>query len=280
MPIGSNTMRRQQTATTVSQPAAPKPSSPLDLVRVSELGLVQEVYRYVKEERGDREQIRVYASGVTSCERQQTMAIMGFRKAPTGVNNPEWSVVADFGTAIHELFEKWLDAVGAVTRDADGKPRSEFRVSAEDDSWSGRVDHEVEINGETYILDVKTVGRKDYDKGLKSEKFKKYVAQVHLYCGRLGLKRAIILLVCRDSGRMQDFIIEIDPDVVEQVNLRARTIKAKADRRELGTPEDWSGARGSFACNNFCPFYRQCWSQQEYGDMQAALDRGEKPEEL
>lgn len=223
-------------------------------------GLILKVYETVEGLRSPREQTRVYASQITDCRRKLTLALMDVERCPTGVNNPEWRLVAEFGTILHELMEGWLDEIGLSVR-------SEFRLG--DNNWSGRADHEVELDGERYVLDVKTVGRKDFDQGANGRKFKKYGAQLSLYGQEMGLSRGIILLVCRDSGRVAEFVLDVDAERAARLREKAKDTVLRAAERRLPPAEEWSGEDGGFSCINFCPFYRLCGT---IGPQEAILD--------
>lgn len=240
------------------------------------LGLAGLLYQHVADTREKKVQERVYASQVKTCGRQQWFAIRQYAKIEAVTEHPEWTTVAEFGTHLHDLIEKWLTDLGVLVA-------SEFRLEAPDGSWSGRVDALVKINGEHYVLDIKTVGRKDFDKGRNGPKFNGYLDQVHLYASlpmteqKIVVNKAIILLVCRDSARMLDVVVPIDPARVESATKRAAAIYNSAKYgTELWPAEEWKQPTGSFYCKNFCPFVHWCREEQEYGSVSRAL-RETKP---
>ena len=148
-------------------------------------------------------------------------------------------MVADFGTAIHDLLEKWLKELGIAVK-------SEYRVKYETDGQvvlSGRVDHRVKVEDITLdqpeesvltakiarqsreaILDVKTVGSKDFKQGAHGPKMPGYVAQLSVYCHLEGVKTAIILLVNRDSGELAEYEFDYNPEFAEKMLRRAKGV--------------------------------------------------------
>src|SRR4051812_26605382 len=88
-----------------------KPFSPAGLgLRPGSFGIADRLYAYVKSNRKEWRPKNVYASGIKSCARQQMLGIAGFTKAESEKQaaNPQWNVVADIGSSIHDLIEGWL----------------------------------------------------------------------------------------------------------------------------------------------------------------------------
>lgn len=263
---------------------AEKPFSPPELaLRPGSFGIADRLYRHVKDSRKSWQPKNVYASGLKNCARQQAMGIMGFRPAESDKQqeNPQWNVVADFGSALHDLLEKWLKELGIAVK-------SEYRVKYEVDGkvvLSGRVDSRVRVdntelvlstdnddtvyeakierNGREAILDVKTVGEKDYKQGAWGPKMAGYVAQLSVYGYLEGLETAIILLVNRNSGELAEYEFAVDREYAEKMLRRAKGVVDWAAMRRLPPAEEWTGKEGSFACQSFCAFYRQCKMEQD-----------------
>lgn len=273
---------RAPEAPTTRTKKADRPFSPPNLnLRPSSLDVAGRLMRHIAV-RDDREQTRVYASGIKNCARQSAMAIMGFVRGPVGEENPEWSVAADLGTWLHQKVEGWLRSIGGLIR-------AEFRVG--NDDVSGRVDAligpyegygaSIEVAGQTYILDAKTINARDFAEGTYGRKVPGYIAQVSVYGRLLGVTRGVILLVDRGSGKMTDFEFDIDPEYADQLLARAATIRRLAEARQLPPAEEWGDSgHGSYTCKNFCAFYRQCTAEQLSSMVQVQLDRGADPSAL
>lgn len=240
-------------------------------------GVVDAVYTYVKTSRKSWKPRNVYASSITNDRREQVLKLLGIPETDiVGAKNPEWAAVADFGTELHELAEVWLKESGF-------SKRSEFSVKV----WwprkpqeggksqviiSGRVDHEMLIGGQKYILDVKTVGSRDYSEGAHGKKFKKYIAQLNVYGEVLGIKEGIILLVDRDSGRMKEYIIELSEETGAEMLLRGRALMKCVAERRLPTAET-SGFE-----MNFNPYKTLSLLEDKTGWVTVALNNGIEPE--
>lgn len=207
--------------------------------------------------REDREHLRVYASKITDCAREQVFSLIGAPKSTPQMvrTNPQWSVAARFGDAIHELVQKHLIALGYCT-----EQEVEFRVQSPDGALSGRVDALVtwydHANDEPRraILDIKTVGTKDFVKGSDGPKFSKYKAQIDVYGTLLDVPLGIVLLVDRGSGEMREFHFAVDTARGKTLLARATAIKSHAENKRLPRAE----MAGTFYCTAFCPFTAQC----------------------
>jgi hypothetical protein len=265
--------------------------------RRSSLNVAERLYELLRAKRREFVPQRVYASQIKECSRKTVMALMGFKKGPVGENNPEWIAVADLGTWLHNQVEDWLREIGGLVK-------AEFNARSEDGTLSGRVDAlladtvtpapdprikagedfycaQIEVAGQQYILDLKTVKEKDFKAGLKGRKIAGYVAQISVYGRMLGVDKGIILLLNRNTGEMVDWEFDIDPEEADGLLLRAKTMYGQAKQRQLPEAEEWGKTRsGSYFCRNLCPFYRQCAEQQASGNIQRALDAGAEPEAL
>lgn len=273
-------------------------------MRPAALAVAEGIYKLLRSKRRDFRAERVYASGIKNCVRQQMMGIAGFRKDPVGENNPEWLVSADLGEWLHNKVEGWLKEIG-------GSVHSEFNVRSGDDTLGGRVDHTladqivevkdiptekrgtrtvqkalrspedyqalVEVAGELYVLDAKTVGAKDFREGAWGRKVPGYVAQITTYGTILGITKGIVLMVCRDNGEMMDMEFDIDPEYGKYLLRRAKGVVDWSAMRRLPPAEEWTDKGASFVCNNFCPFYTRCAVQQRTGKVQELLDAGFTP---
>lgn len=245
-------------------------------VRVSDLGLADKLYAHIKNQRKAWTPRNVYASGIKNDRRQQVLALLGVPPSDIiGEDHPEWAAVAELGTSIHSLVEVWMKSLGLALR-------SEFQVKYKYEGVvmvSGRADYEVEMGGALYILDIKTVGRKDFDEGAYGRKFDGYRAQLNVYGRALELedgkhRDGIILLVCRDSGRLREYIIDLTAEEGDALLLRARAIMRCAAERRLPTGEQFGFAA------MFNPYKTLCELQDKTGWVQQALNDGVAPEEI
>lgn len=296
----------EDTQQTVRGKKADKPFSPPELgLRPGSFGIVPRLYEHVKTSRNDWMPKNVYASQLKSCVRQQAFGLLGFPKVETEMQkeNPQWNVVADFGSSLHELVESWLKKLGISVK-------SEYRVRAEHEGkayLTGRVDHRVRVgeveldrlddsamtalvekNSREAILDVKTVGSKDFKQGAWSMKIPGFVAQLQIYMHLEQVKLGIILLVNRDSGEMLELEFDYNEQQALKLLRRAKGVVDWAAEKRLPPAEEWGG----FGCKAFCPFFAVCEAEvnsagaykdeqdRDIGVVQAALYAGKAPKEI
>lgn len=249
-------------------------------IRPSSLNLAERLYAFVRENQSRRPQSRVYASQISECARKMVFNMWEMKaETPQAVlDNPQWAVTAEIGTVIHDLIEVWLKNEGELID-------SEFRVQSPDGAVSGRVDAlmwgledsagTVLRSAERVVVDVKTVGKKDFEQGTWGWKVEKYQKQLQLYGNILGVEKAVVLLVCRDDGRMFDFEFPIHPEQGEVLMRRATQIVEMADRMIVPPAE----SLGTKACD-FCSFQRACQAEEETGAVSAAIENNEDLREV
>lgn len=278
-----------------------RPFSPPDLlveVRPYDYGLVDKLYGFFQAMRNDRSREatfldfreerhrlrqterelaktgpkpayapKVRASEIKECARKTTFRLLRFSERPIGTDSPQWSIAAQFGDNIHEIVGDALLYLGL-------SKRAEFDI--ENQLISGRVDHLLD----GAVLDIKTVGEKDFKEKAWGDKVPGYIAQVSAYCRALEQPLGVVLLVNRNSGELFDFCWDVSSGLGAVQELRAATILGNVANRQLPSAEFFERGRPSFKCRLFCPFLGHCERQEATGDVQAALDKGADPKKL
>lgn len=230
----------------------------------------------------DKPALRVSASKTKECARLLALKMLGFPQQPIGEDSKWWSVAAMTGTTMHEQIElalKWLKV----------SKRSEWYIITEKKDFAGFADIELdpaafpELGADALptILDVKTVGDRDYKEGTWGQKVPGYIDQVSAYAYLEGKPLAVVLLVNRSDGRMMDFEWDVDPAQAQAVLDRASSIVEQSKARKLPAAEGLDDrGRPSFPCLNFCPFAALCARQEQDGSVQKALDEGKDPKDV
>jgi len=239
-------------------------------------GLVEDIYRAVREKAAEedqrRKQSKVYASGIKNCARQIVFSIWGLEKQETPLveANPQWKITAERGERDHQLIiEDYLRRTGCLLD-------AEFRVSVADGAMAGRVDALIVRNGERMVLDLKTAGKEDYEDGPWGRKFEGYIQQLTVYGYQLGVKWGIILMENRDNSELKAYKFPIRPETAEELYARAQQIMEWADNKVVPPAETRNHPVKSkrFGCN-FCPFVRQCEAEEQFEYVTGAIKRGE-----
>lgn len=213
------------------------------------LGLKQFVQQKLLENEQKKPKIRVYASEIEDCERKIVLSLRGYAGEPRV--EPEWALTAATGTAIHRIIQELL--LQYPTADVS----VEHRV--ESDAISGYADAVITTATETYIVDIKTVNSKEFE---RRSKIVKYQAQIGVYGALLLATKGIILLVNRDNGAIDVIEFDIDYRRAARNIERAGRIVQLAREGATGSAE-WFG---SYYCERFCPFCNRCHELENNND--------------
>lgn len=227
---------------------------------------VEAVIQTLKDRQFNRPK-RVRASAITACARQTWFDIMGFEGDSVEEGHPEWGLMALIGTAIHAVLERVMDDSPLATR-------QEFNIQVPG-IFGGKVDLEVELDGEKVLLDWKTVGHKDFIQKEKLVKFYKYFGQLSSYAAVENFNRAIVVLIDRDTLQMQEYELVLDDAYGEELLEGARDIMRHVEQRQVPHAK-YLGTRNC----NFCQFLRLCDAEELSGAVQDHLDRGLNPSRL
>lgn len=225
-----------------------------------------------KNDEKERKQSRVYASGIKNCARQTVFSIWNMQKSRSDLveNHPEWHITAERGEMDHQLIiEDYLRRTGCLVD-------AEFRVELADGAMSGRVDALIERDGVRYVLDLKTVGRDDYDDGPWGKKFEGYMQQLSVYGYQLGVQWGIILMEDREKSRLKAYTFPIKAERAIELNNRAKQLMQWAEDKVVPPAETRNDPDKSkrFVCN-FCAFMPQCEGEEQFGLVSGAIKRGE-----
>lgn len=114
---------------------------------------------------------------------------------------------------------------------------------------------------ERVLLEFKTSNTKSFkclcQNGIKEEKYQHYV-QINLYLLWSGLKRALYIVVCKETDELYAEWVEFDADVANKELNKAKEIllaQKLPDRIETAKSE------ASMPCR-FCDYKDICWSQE------------------
>ena len=211
---------------------------------------------------------RVRASSVSGCQRATFFDISRFAAVDVGRNNPHWRCSAAIGTEIHNILEAVLESMPL-------KSQTEYSVEIPG-VFGGKVDGRVEVAGEQVLLDWKTIGNADFRQGTGLTKIEKYFAQLSSYAAVEGVTKAVVILVNRNTGALEELELVLDTAYGAQLIQRARTTMQYVAQKVV-PQADKLGSRECF----FCQFARQCNAEVlAPGSTQYALDTFGRPEDI
>ena len=210
--------------------------------------IVEQLTSLLKQ-RPARPQRLVYASDANGCERKLTLALLGVPATDT-IERDHWLWSAEIGTAIHQQLQSLFQQL---------YPNCQIELRVEEAGiLSGRIDVLAEIEGKLTVIDIKTVGSREYRARTKIGQYKD---QINLYGRLTGAEVGCILLVNRDTGELDEIVFEIDTERAEALLNRAAGIVALAKSGVIGRAE-WFGSQ---YCSLFCPYRTLCYDLDNEG---------------
>ncbi len=201
--------------------------------------LIDKYYLERERDKKNKERIHFWISEVGKCPRS---IFFKFKKAPAEQIPPERIRIFDHGDFIHQMVLRPLFALGKIRAAEVPIPPNEI--------VAGRADAILSINGEPYVLDVKSIsGRMNFE---KLEAMKEHVWQVQLYMHYFKIKKGILLYLNKDTQEIKEFVFDYDPDLAEKLldwfqKLKKKIEENKVPIRLADWPENWQCQRCEFS---------------------------------
>lgn len=189
---------------------------------------------YLDRERGkaDRERVYFYISESGKCPRA---IFFRFKKAPKEELAAEKLRVFEFGNHIQQIVLRPLISKGIVLATEIPIPPQEI--------VSGRADIVISVNGEPYVVEVKSIsGRMNLAKMEKP--MPDHYNQLQFYLHYFKIKKGILLYVNKDTQELREFLCNYDQGLVENLLKQFEELKSKIDSNILPSrlpewPDDW-----------------------------------------
>ncbi|MBC7074153.1 PD-(D/E)XK nuclease family protein [Candidatus Parcubacteria bacterium] len=194
--------------------------------------IINQYYRDKEKEKKEKERVQFYISEVGKCPRA---IFFKFKKAPAQELEPEKLRIFDHGDFVHQVTLRPLVSLGLIKAIEIPIPPHEI--------ISGRADAILSINGEPYVLDVKSIsGRLNFKKLEKP--YPEHFWQVQLYLHFFRIKKGILLYVNKDTQELKDFLFPYDPEVAQQLiewflKLKSKIEKNVTPPRLVDYPKNW-----------------------------------------
>lgn len=184
-----------------------------------------------KKERG-KERVQFYISEAGKCPRS---IFFRFKQAPAREIEAERLRVFEYGNYIHQLILRPLFSLRLIrATEVDIKPQEII---------TGRADAIISINGEPYVLDIKSIsGKIDLGKMLEPKLEDCY--QIQLYLHYFGIKKGILLYLNKDTQEIKEFPIIYNEGIVKKLLVDFEKLKTKIEsnivpQRLIDFPENW-----------------------------------------
>jgi len=180
-----------------------------------------------------------------TCHAYQTFCMRGF---PGNSPDVKLQRIFNIGHALEPLVINSLKDAGIHVMERDPMTGNQYRFTAYGDHFMANVDGIAEVDGEPWIVEVKTLMAKKWREMVKygiKKSHPKYLAQVQACMGLSGYMKAMLVAINKDTAEIA--IQVIDFDVIEwgAISARAEAVLKGSGVRESDDPESW-GCRYCF----------------------------------
>lgn len=198
---------------------------------------------YSEKSQENRQQTRFYISDAGKCPRQIYFSFTGAPKAPL---DPRIARIFDRGVKIHNDIFQILYSLPDI------KLVTEVHIP-EQDLITGRADAIATIDGENYVVDIKSINSFIF-KGLTHPK-PENVYQIQLYLHFFNIKKGILFYMDKDRQEIREFLVNYDPILVHSLLANFRKLKKQIDENEM--PPRLPDYPKSWMCR-YCRFSEVC----------------------
>lgn len=199
---------------------------------------------YLERERDrNRERLHFYVTDAGKCPRA---IFFNFKRLPREEIGADRLRVFEHGDYIQQMILKPLFSKGLIRATEINIPPQEI--------ISGRADAIVSINGEPYVLDVKSISGR-LNMGKMDKPHQEHYYQVQLYLHYFKIKKGILLYVNKDTQELKEFVFDYDPELAERLIDWFENLKEKIESDIVPPalpdyPKNWQ-------CS-YCPYKEIC----------------------
>ena len=112
---------------------------------------------------------------------------------------------------------------------------AQLRFKRIDGHFAGSIDGKIKIDGEWYLLEIKTHNKKNFEKlrlnGVRAS-FKKHFAQIQVYLSELKLKACLYIAVNKDSDEIYVELVQASEKIASDMRDKALEVITSEDAPE------------------------------------------------
>jgi CRISPR-associated exonuclease Cas4 len=192
-----------------------------------------------------RDKLAFYISDAGKCPRAIWFAM---KKYPKKEVDARVMRIFEHGNHTHMRIMAALYSLGLVTASEIGIPDNQM--------VHGRADAIVNIDGDLYVLEIKSVNSMRFR---KAEPDQDHIKQLQLYLYFFNIKKGILLYENKDNQEIKEFIIEYDEALVKKIFSEFNILKEQVEKSKVPeipeNLEDWR-------CE-YCPYLESCEKIEE-----------------
>lgn len=214
--------------------------------------LKEKIDQFYRKEEESKERDYFYISEVDDCKRKVYFKVKGEPKEDL---DGQTKRKFERGDQIHQKLVSVLYSLGIVTG-------SEVRMPDES-LFHGRADAIVSVDGENYVVEIKSTSPYSF-KTLGGSPKDSWYKQLQLYLHYFDIDQGIILVECKGTQKLEEFFVERDGELVGQIISEFENLKGKVEREEIPSrpsKEDWE-----FDKCKYCRYQKVCEEKSNEGD--------------
>lgn len=220
--------------------------------------VIDKLKKYLENIPPDRDPSKVGLSSVGHCSRQLAYRVHGYKGIPLSWKSQS---IFDDGDLFHNQLRGWMKTAGVEIfneEDAVVVPTPKGRRIV------GHIDGLVTHEGETLLLEIKSMSSYGFERLLKGEPIdESYRAQMSGYMLGLDIDRALFVAKCKDNSDLHEVIYEIDRPLIEE---KLRKLDLVLDSTTPDMVERTYGPLGKglkldWHCG-YCAFWKECWKDR------------------
>ncbi len=196
-----------------------------------------------RKEKEDKERTQFYISEAGRCPRN---IFFRFKRAPSREMEAERLRLLEHGNYIHQLVLRPLFSLRLVRATEIDIPPQEV--------VKGRADAIISINGEPWVLDIKSISGRINLERMTEPKQEDYY-QIQLYLHYFGIKKGILLYMNKDTQELKEFGVDYNNELVKQLLANFENLKSKIKSNII--PARLSDYPNNWQCA-YCEFRNIC----------------------
>ncbi len=198
--------------------------------------------QFYLEQQKDKEQFHFYITDAGKCSRA---IFFKFKNAPKAKMDARLLRIFEHGEYLHRnIFNILYRLKMGVTTEVNIPSQALV---------SGRADAIICVNGENYVLDIKSINSFIF-KSLAAPK-EENLFQLQLYMHYFGISKGILLYIDKDQQELKEFFVSYDKEMCEALIKNFEILQTKIEQNQVPSvlpdyPRNWQ-------CN-YCQFRQVC----------------------
>jgi len=191
------------------------------------------INQFFLDNRKEKKRTHFYISDAGKCHRQ---IFFSFKKSPKKKMAANFLRLFEHGNHMHQMLTETLSRIKSIKIVA-----VEVDIPRQK-TISGRIDAIIEVEGELYVVDFKSMNSMTFNK-MKEPK-EENIRQLQLYLHYFKIKNGILLYINKDNLMLKEYIVYENPVAVKKMLDELDDLKEQIDSNTLPArlkdyPKEW-----------------------------------------